>query len=68
MTRLPSPMRDLLNGCGLPWRVTTGKKHYKVIVGRRLCAIFPKGGQPGVGRSLQNSLAQIRRAIKEQKR
>jgi hypothetical protein len=66
MIRLPAPMRDVLDNSGLPWRVEDGGKHYKIFINSRLCAIFPKGGQVSVGRSLQNSLAQLRRRIREQ--
>jgi hypothetical protein len=63
--RIPARMRELLDGSGLPWRIESGGKHQKIIVGERLCAIFPRSGQVSVGRSLENSLAQIRRKIRE---
>jgi len=66
MRRLPSEIEDLLRASGQPWRVDTGSKHFKVIVGGRLAAILPKSltRHRVKDRSHRNAVAQIRRAIR----
>ena len=69
--KLAPDIRALLESSGVPWRVVEGKRHMKIVVGNKFCAILPKGptnrhvNHPG--RAQQNTLAQIRRAIREQK-
>ena len=71
MRRLPPDVELLLEASRLPWRLIEGKRHFKLIVGTKFCAILPKGpvkrqtSHPG--HAQQNVVAQIRRAIREQK-
>lgn len=57
---------------GLPWRLETGGRHYKLIVGDRLAGILPFSGkaqrQQSDKRAELNMRAQVRRIIKEMKR
>jgi len=68
MRRLPDDLQQLLTESGLPWRIELGTRHYKVFVGTRFCAILPRGTQrPQRVRAHKNAVAQIRRAIREQR-
>jgi len=68
--RLSHDVRRLLDGCGAPWSVVEGRRHYKIIVNNRFCAILPKGPQARVenrpGRAQLNILSQIRRAARRE--
>ena len=65
---LPTDLRKLLAGCGLPWRIETGTRHYKLIVGKRFAAILPKSPHVRMQntRAQKNAVAQVRRVIREQ--
>jgi len=65
--KLPNEVAEIL--APLPperWRVQRGSKHFKLKIDNRLVGILPKtGGNDSSQRAMKNSLAQIRRAIKE---
>ncbi|HEV8503653.1 MAG TPA: hypothetical protein VGR63_18930 [Casimicrobiaceae bacterium] len=65
---LPPDLRRLLDGCGLPWRIEEGARHRKVIVDGRFISILPKSNsnlRNGTWRTHRNSMAHIRRGIRE---
>jgi hypothetical protein len=68
--RLSHDIRQALDSCGAPWSIVNGKRHLKVIVNNKFCAILPKGpqnrGQNSPGRSQLNIVSQIRRAARGQ--
>jgi hypothetical protein len=70
MKLLPDEMANALKASGLPWRVATGSRHYKVIVGGKFVAILPKSptARNYHGPGHRNALANIRRAIRELRR
>jgi len=49
------------------WRVENGSKHFKLKIDNRLIGIMPKDGRRDEGsqRTMRNSLAQIRRALRQ---
>jgi hypothetical protein len=67
--RLPSELRKVLLSSGMPWRIDTGTRHYKLIVGDRFAAILPKSGRLSnfSGRADKNTVAQVRRVIRKGK-
>ncbi len=67
---LPPDIRQLLDACGLPWRIEEGGRHRKVIVADHMVSILPKSNvnlRGGSKRTRCNSLAHIRRGIREAK-
>jgi len=65
---MPGEIYELLDASRLPWRMETGTRHFKLFIGEKFAAIFPKSPyvRNGTGRSHKNAVAQIRRVIKEQ--
>lgn len=64
--KLDPRVRGLLEGSGLPWEAEEGTNHTKLRVCGRLVQVVPrKGARNHDGRQLANSLASIRRAIRE---
>jgi len=67
MPRLPNDMREMLDASGVDWRIETGTRHFKLVVGGKLAAILPKGKNMRKSamsdRAHKNALAQVRRAI-----
>lgn len=68
--RLPTNLRRVLSASPVPWCIVNGKRHYKLKIGGRLVAILPKSGRLDDfhGRADKNTVANVRRAIKEQTR
>jgi len=67
LPRIPLDIRHELDG--LDWHWELGTKHWKLMVGSRLIAIFPRGStskQTADGRPMINVRAQIRRFRREQ--
>lgn len=66
--RLPQAILDTLERSGLPWRIDGGKRHFRLIVGDKFVAILPQSldWDGFKGRADRNTLAQVRRAIREQ--
>jgi hypothetical protein len=55
-----------LEECGVDWRIENGKKHRKLIVGRRLAGVLPHGHHSEVDRrSVLNTVRQIRQVARE---
>jgi len=65
---MPCDVNELLHASGLPWRMETGTRHFKLFVGEKFAAIFPKSPyvRNSTGRAHRNAVAQIRRVIREQ--
>lgn len=63
MSRIPKPIREALEACGLPYEIEAGTKHLKVRVGGRMATILPRGAkaQDGGPNSVRNAIANIRR-------
>lgn len=68
MRRIPQEFRELLDGSGLPWRAEVGKRHFKITVNERLATILPlsRPRERLNSRAYKNSMAQLRRIIREQ--
>jgi len=66
MKYVPDEIAHLLKNSGVDWRIEIGRKHRKIFVGKRLAGILPLTRNPDVGRHHKNTVAQVRRAIKEQ--
>ena len=66
--RLPQDILDALERSGLPWRIDSGKRHFRLIVGDKFVAVLPQSldWNGFKGRADKNTLAQVRRAIREQ--
>ncbi len=66
--RIPDAMHDMLATSGLPWRIETGTRHYKVIVGNRFATILPMAPRVRMKTNVahRNAMASIKRAIKDQ--
>lgn len=65
--RLPDELRKVLSSSGLPWRIETGTRHFKLIVDGRFAAIIPKGKaarSTSSQRAGKNTVAQVRRVIR----
>ena len=62
--RLPDELRQTLESSGLPWRITNGRKHFKVMIGDRMVAVLSHGKR--LSRADPNMMASVRRIIKEQ--
>lgn len=66
---VPKMVLEELEQSGLPWRLETGGRHYKLIVGERLAGILPFSGkeqrQERHRRVELNMRACVRRIIKE---
>lgn len=62
--RLPEELRQALASSGLPWRITNGRKHFKVMIGERMVAVLSHGAKGQYAD--KNMMANIRRIIKEQ--
>lgn len=60
-------VREALEATGLPWVITTGKKHRHVRLCGRLVAVLPhKGGNGDADQhARKNVIGQIRRAAQE---
>lgn len=70
MSRTPELQRTVeafLAESGVPYRIEPGKKHQKVYVGNVMAAILPNSGHAPMRGSgaLKNTLAQIKRAIRQ---
>jgi hypothetical protein len=64
---LPPDLRQVLDGCGLPWWIEVGGRHRKVIVDGYFVAILPKSNvalRSGTPRTRKNALAFIRQGIR----
>ena len=65
--KLSPEIRELLEACGLPWATKMGSKHIKIYVGGKFSAVYPRGKvSENHYRAERNTLAQLRRAIKDQ--
>ena len=63
MIRTPPEVTAALKSLTVPYEVRLGGKHIKVLVNGRLAAVLPLGApRERDKRSMQNTLAQIRRA------
>ena len=66
---LPKIVADEIERSGLPWRLETGGRHFKLIIADRLAGILPYGGkasrQEANKRAELNMKAQVRRIIRE---
>lgn len=62
--RLPNEVREELDNTGLPWKIETGSKHYKIRLAGRLVGIYPQGKEIAVGRGTRNLRAQVRRVAR----
>ena len=62
--RLPEELRQILAASGLPWQITNGRKHFKVMIGDRMVAVLSHGKR--LSRADPNMMASVRRIIKEQ--
>lgn len=66
--KLEREIQDMLDPTGLPYEIKEGGRHRKVILCGRMVTIMPMHGRNDVpGRAWKNSLAQIRRAIAQQR-
>lgn len=65
--RLPSELLSELEASGIPWELEKGKKHYKLRVGGRMAGILPLNGRIQTTNAvpLKNTIAQVRRAIRD---
>jgi hypothetical protein len=65
--RLRPDLKELLDASGAPWRLDHGTKHWKLIVNERLAVIIPMKRNPREAyHSHKNTLAQVRRALREE--
>jgi hypothetical protein len=66
--RVPSDLRQVLDGSGLPWRIEHGTRHYKVRLADRLVAILPhsKSHRDYIGRADKNAVARVRRFLRQE--
>lgn len=53
-----------LNATGLPWKITTGKKHRQVRLDGKLVGVLPFTSKREDPHAIKNVCAQIRRAAK----
>ena len=68
MRFLPGELEEILNSCGLPWRIEDGSRHHKIYVGNRLAGVIPKGkSRNNLNTAHKNMIAQVRRAIRGQR-
>lgn len=65
--KLHADVQELLDGCGLPWRVVSGSRHYKLVVAGHVVTILPKSAHAmrRTGRRHRNAMAHIKRGLKE---
>ena len=56
-----------LEASGVPWHLEMGKRHIKIIVGKKFCGILPARHSESSQRASLNIRAQVRRAIMEVK-
>lgn len=45
--KCPDFAREILDQCGLPWRLEKGKRHMKVYVGNRMASVLSYGTSNG---------------------
>jgi hypothetical protein len=64
--RVDPAIREVLDGSGLSWCLTKGKRHYQVRLDGKLVGILPYGKVVSADRDLKNMVASIRRTLKEQ--
>lgn len=67
---IPRPIQRALEATGLPWEVTMGGRHRKVMLAGRFVAILPsnlRGATRMNYRAERNVIAQIKRAAREHK-
>jgi len=62
-------MYRVLIASGLPWRIETGSRHFKVIVNERMAAILPFSPHNRMNKchAHLSTMGHVRRAIKKQK-
>lgn len=65
--KLPRELRAELEATGLPWTLERGSRHLHLRVGGRLAAILPYGTGASVDRAMRNTIAQIRRTVRQLK-
>jgi len=63
--KVPPTIKEELEGCGVPFNIERGTRHFKIFVGGALCGIFPVNGKAGYKRAELNVRAQIRRRVRE---
>ena len=59
----------MLKSSGLPWRIETGGRHFKIIVSGKMVTILPFSphNRMTVSAKHRNAMGHVRRAIKRQK-
>jgi hypothetical protein len=57
-------LRALLEGEGVSWSVEPSKRHFRLVVEGRTLAVLPRGRTRDAGCAIDNTLATVRRAIK----
>ena len=69
MKYVPRELLSELEASGVPWHLEQGKRHIKIIVGKKFCGILParRDESNGNRRTQLNIRAQVRRAIQEVK-
>lgn len=65
MVRIPKNLRDELDSTGLTWALINGGRHYKIKLAGKLVGIYPRSPTRDVDRAAKNTIAQIRRAVRE---
>jgi len=67
--RIPDDMHRVLISSGLPWRIETGSRHFKVIVNDRMAAILPFSPHNRMMKSHAHlsAMGHVRRAIRKLK-
>lgn len=58
-------IRPALDAGGVPWELRPGKKHDRVFVAGRLATVIPRGHYREDGLRLRNSIAAIKRIVRE---
>ena len=67
MKYVPRELLVELEASGVPWHLEQGKRHIKIVVGKKFCGILPARRDESSRRTQLNIRAQVRRAIQEVK-
>lgn len=66
MKKLDPAIQQALDETRLPYSVEVGSRHRKIIVNGVFCGILPSGNNKAGQRTTKNTIAQIRRAARQQ--